>query len=322
MRNTNRSLLFAMMAMTLAAFCGLPPAMQMTQAAAAGEIVTLPNKPPQRSGERDPSVQALLETWLNGYGWGKDKRFDLERYEIVSRRVVWGEFGRALLQFRVLPLDGDAMALAAKRCPGRNRPIEMQIYYQWGADNKLWTALANRGDPGFEPCSNDELWTAAQVEKIVNPPPLPVPPKITRRDVVTPPARTPERTAILDGLRPTFEQAFGKPIEFRVGTMKVAAGFAWVVVHPQRPNGVAIGKAQWDAAVGPCDQDPGSVVAQFWMRKRDDGWHVGWSGGFCAGDSIIQMGYLIGAPPQLADYDQWPSTDFMPVSDPQYFDLW
>src|SRR5665647_3253506 len=90
MRNTNRSLLFAMMAMTLAAFCGLPPAMQMTQAAAAGEIVTLPNKPPQRSGERDPSVQALLETWLNGYGWGKDKRFDLERYEIVSRRVVWG----------------------------------------------------------------------------------------------------------------------------------------------------------------------------------------------------------------------------------------
>src|ERR1035437_10227279 len=140
---------------------------RFAQAGTAHEIVLLPNKPPQRSGNRDPSAQALIETWLGGYGWDKDKRFDLERYEIVSRRVVWGEFGRALLQFRVLPIDDDAVALAAKRCPGRNGPIEMQIYFQWGADNKLWTALANRGDPGLAPCSSDELWTGAQAEKIV-----------------------------------------------------------------------------------------------------------------------------------------------------------
>ena len=230
--------------------------MRFAQTGAAQEIVLLPNRPPQRSGERDPSSRALIETWLAGYGWNKDKRFDRERYEIVGRRVVRGEFGRAILQFRVLPLEGDAMALAARRCPGRNRPIEMQIYFQWSADNKLWTALANRGDPGFEPCSNDKLWTDEQLELIVNPPPLPLPPKITRTDVVTPPPGSPERKAIMDGLRPTFEKAFGKPVEFKVESLRVAAGFAWVEVHPQRPNGKQISKTEWDTAVGPCDQDP------------------------------------------------------------------
>lgn len=296
--------------------------MRLAQAGPANEIILLQNKPPERSGDRDPSSQALIETWLGGYGWNKDKRFDKERYEIVSRRVVWGELGRALLQFRVLPLDGDAMALAAKRCPGRNRPIEMQIYFQWSPENKLWTALASRGDPGFEPCSNDKLWTGEQLELIVNPPPLPAPPRIAQKDVVTPRSGSLERKAILDGLRPTFEKAFGKPVEFKVSSLRVAAGFAWVVVHPQRMNGVPIGKAEWDKAVGPCEQNRTTAIAQFWMRKRDDGWRVGWGNGLCASDSIAHQGYLIGAPPQLADLDDWPSTEFMPVEDPQYFELW
>ncbi len=299
------------------------PARSLRLAQTAGrEIVTLPNKPPDRSGERDPSSRALIETWLGGYGWNEDKRFDLERYEIVSRRVVWGGLGRALLQFRVLPADGDAMALAAKRCPGRNRPIEMQIYFQWSPESKLWTALASRGDPGFESCSNDELWTGEQVELIVNPPPLPAPPRIAQRDVVTPRSGSPERKAILDGLRPTFEKAFGKPVEFKVESLRTVAGFAWVVVHPQRPNGTPIGKAEWNKGVGPCEQDRSTAVAQFWMRKRSDGWRVGWGNGLCASDSIAHQGYLIGAPPQLADLDDWPSTEFMPVEDPQYFELW
>ena len=295
---------------------------RLAQAGAAHDIVLLPNKPPERSGERDPSSQALIETWIGGYGWNKDKRFDQERYEIATRRVVWREFGRAILQFRVLPLDGGAMTLAAKRCPGRNRPIEMQIYFQWSADNQLWTALANRGDPGFEPCSNDKLWTSEQLELIVNPPPLPVPPTIARKDVATPPPDSLERKAIMDGLRPTYEKVFGQPVEFKVERLRVAAGFAWVEVHPQRPNGAQISKAEWDKAVGPCEQKLTTVVAQFWMRKRGDGWHVGWGNGFCPSDSIAQQGYLIGAPPQLVDLEEWPGTDFMPVEDPQYFELW
>ncbi len=139
---------------------------------------------------------------------------------------------------------------------------------------------------------------------------------------MTPPSGSPERKAIMDGLRPTFERVFGKPVEFKVSSLRVAAGFAWVVVHPQRPNGAQISKAEWDKAVGPCEQELSTVVAQFWMRKRDDGWRVGWGNGFCPSDSIAQQGYLIGAPPQLADLDEWPSTDFMPVEDPQYFELW
>ena len=297
-------------------------AIRLAQADPSREIVLLPNSPPQRSGDRDPSSKELIETWLAGYGWDKAKRFDQQRYEIVKRRVVWSELGRATLQFRVLPIEGDAMALAAKRCPGRNRPIEMQIYFQWGKDNKLWTALANRGDPGFEPCSNDELWTSEQFELIVNPPPLPEPPRITRKDVVIPPAGSPERKAILDGLRPTFEKVLGKPVELRVESLRIAAGFAWVVVHPQRPNGTPIDKAGWDRAVGPSEQDRANAVSQFWMRKRGTGWQVGWDNGLCASDSIAQMGYLIGAPAQLAGLEAWPGTDFMPVDDPQYFELW
>jgi hypothetical protein len=299
-----------------------PGMMRLAQADTAREMVLLPNNLPERSGERNPSSQALIETWLGGYGWNKGKRFDRERYEIVTRRVVWGELGRAILQFRVLPIDGDAMALAAKRCPGRNRPIEMQIYFQWSPDNKLWTALANRGDPGFESCSNDKLWTSEQLELIVTPPPFPVPPRITRKDVMTPASGSPERKAIMDGLRPTFERVFGKPVEFKVSSLRVASGFAWVVVHPQRPDGAQISTAEWKKAVGPCEQELSTVVAQFWMRKRDDGWRVGWGNGFCPSDTIAQQGYLIGAPPQLVDLDEWPSTDFMPVEDAQYFELW
>jgi len=294
----------------------------LSETSAAHEIITLPNKRPQRSSNRNPSAHALIETWLGGYGWGKDKRFDLERYEIINRRVVWREYGRAFLQFRVLPLDGDAMALAAKRCPGRNRPIEMQIYFQWSADYKYWSALAERGGDAFHPCGDNKLWTSKQIELIVNPPPLPVPPNIAKKDVVTLRPGSPERKAILDGLRPNFETTFGKPILFRVSDLRVAAGFAWVIVHPQRPNGVQISKERWDAAVGFCEQDLATVIAEFWMRKRHDGWKVGWSNGFCATDSISQLGYLIGAPPQLVGLDKWPFTDVMPVEDPQYFELW
>ncbi len=319
-RHHIRTVAFALAA--LAAALGPGDAVRLARADQPHEIVLLPNRPPQRSGDRDPPAQALIETWLAGYDWGSDKRFDLERYEILDRRVVWGQLGRALLQFRVLPLSGDAMALAARRCPGRNRPIEMQIYFPWSGESRLWTALANRGDPGFEACSNDALWTAAQVDKIVDPPPLPTPPAIGRGDVVTPPAGSSERKAILDGLRPTFERALGAPVEFRVSTLRAAAGFAWLVVHPQRPNGAAISKTDWDRGVGPCEQDRTTAVAQFWMRKRDGSWQVGWGNGLCASDSIAELGYLIGAPPELVDLDRWPDTEFMPVQDPQYFDLW
>lgn len=64
--------------------------------------------------------------------------------------------------------------------------------------------------------------------------------------------------------------------------------------------------------------------AQLWLRQRNGQWTIGWGGatGVCATDSIAELGYLIGAPPQLVDQDEWRDTDFMPIEDPQYFELW
>ncbi|MCB1379933.1 MAG: hypothetical protein KDK89_16435 [Alphaproteobacteria bacterium] len=301
---------------------GLGPAAK-AEATSGHQIVTLPDVAPERSGNRQPSSKELIETWLAGYGWNDDKHFDQERYEIVAHRVTWKDLGRAFLQFRILPLEGDAMSLAQQRCPGRDKPIEIQIYYQWTEEDiQLWTALENRGDPGFDQCSDDLLWTGDQIDKIVNPPPLPPIPVIKPSDVETPPPGSPLRKSILDGLRPLFEDSFGKPVVFKVDEMRVAAGTAWLLVHPERPGGKQISAAEWNAVTGFCDQDIATVSSEFWMRERNGTWEVGWGNGFCASDSIGQMGYLIGAPPQIVDLDEWPSTDFMPVGDPQYFKLW
>jgi hypothetical protein len=292
------------------------------QAPAGNEIVLLTDRPPHRSGEVHPSARELIETWLAGYGWDNHKRFDQEQYEIIDKRVTRNDKGRAFLQFRVLPLKGDAMSLAAKRCPGRGKPIEMQIYYQWNNNLKLWTALDNRGDPGFKACSKDELWTVEQIDKIVAPPPLPPIAPVALKDVVSPARGSPERGAVLDALRPSFERTFGSPIQFGVDTLRIAGNFAWVIVHPQRPQGRLISEKDWKAGVGNCEQSPASAAGQFWMRKRGGEWQIAWENSVCATDSISDIGYLIGAPPQLVGMDAWPDTDFMPVNDPQYFKLW
>lgn len=294
-------------------------------ARAEPEIVRLADRAPKRSTEHTPSATALIETWLDAYAWEPGKHFDTERYEILDRRVVWqGGVGRAMLRFRVLGLEGDAMASAAARCPGRNRPIEAQIFFLWAEEQNNWYESTGRGDPAQKPCVDEPLWTEEQATLIVDPPPLPVPPAVTRAEVRTPQPGTPERKAVLDALRPGFEALFGPPIEFNVHDMRIAAGFAWVSVHPQRPGGREIDEKDWKAGVGACQQTIADGVAQFWMRVRDGRWTVGWGTptGVCASDSIAEFGYLIGAPPQLVDRDDWGGTGFMPVEDPQYFELW
>lgn len=314
----------AAIAVAAAALLGLG-ASTLREARAETEIVRLADLPPLRSTARDPSAAALIATWLSGYGFEAGKHFDAERYEILDRRVVRrGEQGRAMLRFRVLGLDGDAAALAEARCPGRGRPIEAQIFFLWNREGGDWYSPSGRGDPALKPCIDETLWSDEQVALIVDPPPLPIPPKVARSDVSTPKPGSPERKAVLEALRPGFEALFGAPIEFRVGEMRLAAGFAFVSVHPQRPGGRAISAADWTAAVGPCEQSPEDGVAQFWMRLRDDRWSVGWGDphGVCATDSIADLGHLIGAPAQLVDRDDWGDADFLPIDDPQYFDLW
>jgi hypothetical protein len=280
----------------------------------------LPNVAPARSSDHNPTALALIDTWLGGSIWPKDKRFDLERYEVLNYRVQWGKVGRAIMVFRLLPVTGDtaadAVALAAKRCPGRKTPIDIQIYYEWSVYTNTWVALENRGDPGFDACPQKvTFWRNDQLAKLVDPPPLPAPPKVEPKDVLTPSPGSPDRTALLDAVRPVYEQMFGKPIKFKVETMRVAAGFAFMSVHPQRPNGSAIERKAWDKVVHDCEQTPDSVTHEYWMRKIGNIWKIGLKNQFCADDSISDEGDIIGAPPQLAEKDHWEERTTYPVDE-------
>lgn len=125
-------------------------------------------------------------------------------------------------------------------------------------------------------------------------------------------------------MRPAFEKVFGAPVEFKVDELKVAAGFAYALVHPQRPGGRQISKTDWDKAVGPCEQDRKTASAQLWLRQDRGKWSIEWGdpSGVCATDSNADMGYIIGAPPQLVGHDSWGDASFLPIENPQYFELW
>jgi hypothetical protein len=293
------------------------------RAAAAGEIVTLPDVAPKRLGGQHPSARVLVESWLGGYGWPEGTHFDDRRYEVLDHQVRWRRSGTAFLHVRLLSRDGDALAFAAEKCPGRTAPIEAQIYFGYSTSIDAWVGHVERGTGGFDLCTGEPLWTPDQVRLVIDAPPLPEPPKMSRADVYTPQPGTPERKAIMDALRPSFEALFGPPIEFKVSDLRVAAGFAWVSVHPQRPGGRKLSDVDWEKGGGRCEAS--EPHAQFWMHKQRGRWEIGWgtAQGVCATDSIGYLGWVIGAPPQLVDLDDWGEPeDLMPVYDSQYFDLW
>ncbi len=294
---------------------GLLLASSPPRAEQAADIVgPLPNTRPIASTDHDPSATALIETWLALYDWPANKRFDQERYQILNDGVSWRNVGRAILAVRLLPLQGDALSLARERCPGRTTPIDIQIYFEWSNYVSHWVALDSHGDPGFNACPRPTtLWTDAQLAELLNPPPLPVPPKVDQRDVVTPASGSPDRVALLNAVRPIYEKLFGKPIVFQVEKMRVAAGFAFMVVHPERPNGSPVEKQIWDAALGACEQTPASVAQEYWMKEVGGSWTIGLRNGFCADDSIADEGDIIGAPPQLVDKTQWDPRSEYPV---------
>lgn len=291
----------------------LPVSPSLPRASQGADIVgPLPNTRPVNSTDHNPAPSALVETWLALYDWPANKRFDQERYQVLNYGVSWGNVGRAILVIRLLPLEGDALAFARTSCPGRSTPIDVQIYFEWSNYVHHWVAIDSRGDPGFNACpSPTRFWTGDQLAELLNPPPLPVPPKVDL--AVTPPPGSPERTALLDAVRPIYENLFGKPIVFRVDKMRVAAGFAFMVVHPERPDGAPIAKQVWDAKIGFCEQTPASVAHEYWMKKVDGAWAIKLRNHFCADDSIASDGDIIGAPPVLAGFTHWDPRSEYPV---------
>jgi hypothetical protein len=302
---------FAWLALA-ACLCAAPaPA----QTAAAPEIVEpTGNLKPEYSKNPNPSSRDLIETWRSANLAIAGKRVDQEKFEILLRRVAPGKVPRAFLQFQIFSAQLDPLAWAAQRCKGRSAPVELQIYYQWSPYLSAWVPLGARGEGDDDLCAQQTLWTADQIEQIVNPKPLPVPPTVSRAQVMTPAAGSPERAAIMDALRPRYESLFGAPIAFRIVKLRVAAGFAFAVVHPERPNGAAITQQVWTKALGKvCFQYPQSVEHEYWMKKEGAVWTIGLKNGMCADDSISQEGDLIGAPPQLVDLDAWPEREDFPL---------
>ncbi len=271
------------------------------------------NPKPAYTKERNPTAQQLIETWRASNEFMPGKRVSSERFKVADRRVVWGKFGRAFLQFQILSPEGDARAFAMSRCPGRTEPVVIQVFYLFSNDLSAWVPMSTRGDASEDLCTHGNLWNAEQIEYLINPPPLPIPPKVSPSEVVTPQPGSPERAAIMDALRPRYEELFGKPVVFKVETLRTAAGFAFLTVHPQRPDGSPIEKRIWDKALGePCFQDPAGAVHEYWTQLRDGVWTVGLKNNMCSDDSIASEGDLIGAPPQLVGKPEWPEREFFP----------
>jgi hypothetical protein len=219
---------------------------------------------PVYSKEREPSAQQLIETWRSANLRLPQKRVDEERFEIIDRRIVWGKFGRAFLQFRIFSSGRDALAWAGGRCRGRKTLVELQVYYQFSPDLNAWVPQATKGDSSETLCSNQRLWTSDQIASMVSLKPLPAPPAISRADVAVAQIGSPKRMAILDALRPRYEALFGKPVAFKTVQLQVAAGFAFVLVHPQRPNGTPIEKRAWDHAFpGACFQNRQGIANEY-----------------------------------------------------------
>lgn len=294
------------------------PALSQEAVRSKPHIVEAARDPrPTYSGERNPTVLQLIETWRAGNEFMPGKRVDVgQRFEIVDQRVAWGIQGRAVLQFRLLPKAGDAIDWARARCPGRNRAVEIQVYFQYSNELNAWVPQSARGEGSEDLCAGGKLWTADQIKRLVDPPPLPTPPIVLRHDIYTPERGSSERAAIMNALRPRYEELFGKPVIFSVKTLRVVAGFAYVVVHPQRPNGSPIEQKVWAAALGKdCFQDRLGVRHEYWLKREAAVWTIGVKNDMCADDSIVDQGDLIGAPPQLAGKEKWPVREFLPDPD-------
>lgn len=91
--------------------------------------------------------------------------------------------------------------------------------------------------------------------------------------IATPARGTPERSAILDAVRPMVEAEVGKPVEFVVHDMRVLGEWAFVSLEPQRPGGGPIEYAhtRYQDAV---DHDMFGYTVSALLRQTPLGWLV------------------------------------------------
>jgi hypothetical protein len=78
-------------------------------------------------------------------------------------------------------------------------------------------------------------------------------------EVHEPAKGSPERTAILDAIRPAIEAQMRGPVEFQIETMRTDGDWAFVMANPQSPGGKPIDQEK-TAFAGQQDQMDGLTV--------------------------------------------------------------
>lgn len=92
--------------------------------------------------------------------------------------------------------------------------------------------------------------------------------------VTSPAAGTAQRGEILDALRPVIAKDLGQPVKFVVDQMRVQSDWAFIIAHPQTPEGAQIDFSKTRYAeqleMGVLDGD----ILYALLRKRGGKWVV------------------------------------------------
>ena len=206
---------------------------------------------------------------------------------------VRGKTAVAYLRFQPLGEDGTVESWNKANCAEPSRPLNadgVQVLVDWSEKQQKWVFGSTINSLA---CADGPKLTQAEIDDRLALIPPPTPPKITAKDVTSPPPGSTERKAILDAIRVGYKGA-GRDVQFKVKTIKVAAGYAYLNVMPQYKNGKRVGCVESD-----------DLSSEFWMKQVDGKWTVAVNA-TCSGDPAIGLGEGIGAPPQIVGKDAWP----------------
>lgn len=244
--------------------------------------------------ERDAGAERLLDIWRyqsSELASPRPQRVEIVAFEVRTFEPIRGVSAIAYVRFRPLDEAGSAEGWNAKVCAGQTLTATgVQMFFRYDVSFGRWVPGRSIGS---SLCSTDPAIGAADLEEALTMRPYPTPPKISAKDIRTPPPGSPERREIMDLLRTQYGREASK-IVFEVRALKIAADFAWVSTMPRYANGKIVGCIEGD-----------DLTSDFWLKKKDGKWTIV-RGAVCSGDPVSVLGEEIGAPPELVGATSWP----------------